>query len=67
MTTTVNRRIAIKATIAYSAAFAGAKAFAFNLFAQTVEEHATPSQRRTKMDEVNRSIPPFLPTTQSEL
>jgi len=59
MTTTVNRRIAIKAAIAYSAAFAGAKAFAFNPFGRTVEGQDTPSQRRTKMDEQTSQYPPL--------
>jgi quercetin dioxygenase-like cupin family protein len=59
MTKTFNRRLAIKAAIAYSVVSGGAKAFAFNLFAQTVEEHATPSQRRTKMDELTLQYPPL--------
>jgi hypothetical protein len=60
MTTTVNRRIAIKAAIAYSAAFAGAKAFAFNPFGRNGEKQDTPSQRRTQMDEVTSQYPPLL-------
>jgi hypothetical protein len=67
MTRTVNRRVAIKSAIAYSAAFGGAKAFAFNLFGTTGEEHATPSQRRTKMDEMTSQYPPFPLTTLSEI
>jgi quercetin dioxygenase-like cupin family protein len=59
VTNTVNRRIAIKATIAYSAAFAGTKAFAFNLFGRTGEGQDTPSQRRTKMDEQTSQYPPL--------
>ena len=50
MTKTVNRRVAIKAAIAYSAAFGGAKAFAFNLFGRNGEQLPTPCQRRTRMD-----------------
>jgi quercetin dioxygenase-like cupin family protein len=59
MTTTVNRRVAIKAAIVYSVAFAGAKAFAFDLFGRTGEEQDTPSQRRTKMDEQTPQYPPL--------
>ena len=59
MTKTFNRRLAIKAAIAYSVVSGGAKSFAFNLFAQTVEEHATPSQRRTKIDELTSQYPPL--------
>ena len=59
MTQTVNRRIAIKATIAYSAAFGGTKAFAFNLFGRNREEQDTPSRRRTKMDELASQYPPL--------
>ena len=59
MTKTFNRRLAIKAAIAYSVVSGGAKAFAFNLSDQTVEEYATPSQRRTKMDEVKSQYPPL--------
>jgi len=61
MTKAVNRRVAIKAAIAYSAAFGGAKAFAFNLLGRTGEGHATPSQRRTKMDEMTSQYPPLPP------
>ena len=61
MTTTVNRRIAIKAAIAHSAALGGAKAFALNLFGRTGEEHARPNERRTKMDEMTSQYPPFPP------
>jgi len=59
MTKAVNRRVAITAAVAYSAALGGAKAFAFNLFGKTGEEHATPSQRRTKMDELTSQYPPL--------
>ena len=61
MTKTFNRRLAIKATIAYSAAFGGAKAFAFSLFGRTGEGQDTPSQRRTKMDEQTPQYPPLPP------
>jgi quercetin dioxygenase-like cupin family protein len=61
MTKTVNRRVAIKAAVAYSAALRGAKAFAFNLFGRTGEGHATASQRRTKMDEMTSQYPPLPP------
>jgi hypothetical protein len=52
---------AIKVAVAYSAALGGAKAIAFNLFGKTGEEHATPNQRRTKMDESTSQYPPFPP------
>jgi hypothetical protein len=58
MTKAVNRRVAIKVAVAYSAAVDGAKAFAFNLFGKTGKEHAPPSQRRTKMDELTSQYPP---------
>jgi quercetin dioxygenase-like cupin family protein len=59
MTKTVNRRVVLKATIAYSAALGAARAFAFNLFGKTGEGHPTPSQRRTTMDEPTSKYPPL--------
>jgi hypothetical protein len=67
MTKAFNRRLAIKAAIAYSVVSGGAKAFAFNLFGKSGEEHAIPSQRRAKMDELTMQYPPFPPTTSSAI
>jgi quercetin dioxygenase-like cupin family protein len=58
MTKAVNQRVAIKVAVAYSAALGGAKACAF-LLGKTGEEHATPNQRRTKMDEPTSQYPPL--------
>jgi quercetin dioxygenase-like cupin family protein len=55
MTTTINRRVAIKAAIGYSIAFGGATAFAFKLFGR----HATPNQRSTTMEAMTTQYPPI--------
>jgi hypothetical protein len=41
MIKTVNRRVAIKVAVAYSAELGGEEALAFNLFSETGEEDAT--------------------------
>ena len=59
MTKTLNRRAAIKAAVAYSAAFGGAKAFAFNLFGTAGQGHAITNQRSTTMDVMTTQYPPI--------
>jgi mannose-6-phosphate isomerase-like protein (cupin superfamily) len=61
MTKTFNRRVALKSAIAYSAALAGAKAFAFVLTSPTGQEHSLTNQRSTKMDEASTQYPPLPP------